>query len=204
VTETAGDIGGPPLGPHRRDPGAPQFPRLIEALRQIQERITAADAPSDVVTEVAETLEKLSATLEPFAVPEADQVAGHRLDLPGRGQTLVPPYEVQEWDAQHVLAHVRLTRFYLGSNHAAHGGVLCLLFDEILGRLASTGRAMARTAYLHVNYRTITPIGARLRLEAAVERVEGRKCFVSGRMLDGDTVTADAEGLFVVLGPGQP
>jgi len=178
VTETAGDVGGPPLGPRRRNPGAPEFPRLIEALRQIQERITGADAPSDVVTDVAETLEKLSASLEPFTVAEADQVAGHRLDLPGRGQTLVPPYEVQEWDGQHVVANVQLTRFYLGSNHAAHGGVLCLLFDEILGRLASTGRSMARTAYLHVNFRSITPIGARLRLEATVERVEGRKCFV--------------------------
>jgi acyl-coenzyme A thioesterase PaaI-like protein len=203
VTETAGDIGGPPLAAGPRNPGAPEFPRLIQALRLLQERVTAADPPSDVVTEAAETLEKLSATLEPFSVSEAEQVAGHRLDLPGRGQALLPPYEVAEWDEHHVLAHVRLTRFYLGRN-AAHGGVLCLLFDEILGRLANTGPSLARTAYLHVNYRGVTPIGPRLRLEASVDRVEGRKCFVSGRLLDGDTLTADAEGLFVSLLPGQP
>jgi acyl-coenzyme A thioesterase PaaI-like protein len=203
VSVTAGNLGGPPLDPGPRNPGTPDSPRLIEALRLVQERVTAADPPSDVVTEAAELLEKLSATLEPFAVPEADQVAGHRLDLPGRGHALLPPYEVAEWDEHHALAHVRLNRFHLGRN-AAHGGVLCLLFDEILGRLANTGRSLARTAYLHVNYRGITPIGPRLRLEATVERIEGRKCFVSGRLLDGETVTADAEGLFVALLAGQP
>jgi acyl-coenzyme A thioesterase PaaI-like protein len=202
VTDQPVNIGGPLLDPGPRNHGAPEFGRLIEALRLVQERITAADPPSDVVTEAAEMLEKLSATLEPFAVPEVDQVAGRRIDLRGRGQTLVPPYEVLEWDDHHVLAYVELSRFYLGRN-AAHGGVLSLMFDEILGRLA-TSRTMARTAYLHVNYRSVTPIGRRLRLEARLDRVEGRKRFVTGRLLDGDTVTADAEGLFVALRPGQP
>ena len=37
-----------------------------------------------------------------------------------------------------------------------------------------------------------------------VDRVEGRKIFVSGRLSDGDTVLTDAEALFVLLKPGQP
>ncbi|MBB5160612.1 hypothetical protein [Mycobacterium sp. AZCC_0083] len=50
----------------------------------------------------------------------------------------------------------------------------------------------------------MTPIGRRLELDATLDRVEGRKRFVSGRLRDGTATVADAEGLFVELFPGQP
>jgi hypothetical protein len=37
-----------------------------------------------------------------------------------------------------------------------------------------------------------------------VDRVEGRKRFLTGAIHHGDTLTADATGLFVELLPGQP
>ena len=61
-----------------------------------------------------------------------------------------------------------------------------------------------RTAYLHINYRRIVPIDKELQVDAGVDRVEGRKIFVSGRLSDGDTLLTDAEALFVLLKPGQP
>jgi acyl-CoA thioesterase FadM len=67
-----------------------------------------------------------------------------------------------------------------------------------------TGGPRQRTAYLHVNYRQIVPINQELQVDAWVDRVEGRKIFVSGRLSDGDTVLTDAEALFVLLKPGQP
>jgi acyl-coenzyme A thioesterase PaaI-like protein len=95
--------------------------------------------------------------------------------------------------------------FYLGGNGAAHGGTVPLLFDEVVGRLASAGGPRpARTAYLTVNYRAITPIGVELQLEATVDRREGRKRFASGRLYDGDRLIADCDALFVELRPGQP
>jgi predicted thioesterase len=63
---------------------------------------------------------------------------------------------------------------------------------------------VARTAYLKVNYRAITPIGRELLVDATVDRVEGRKRWASARLFDGETPIADAEGLFVELLPGQP
>ena len=48
------------------------------------------------------------------------------------------------------------------------------------------------------------PIEMDLRVDARVDRSEGRKIFVAGRLLDGDTVLSDAEALFVKLNPGQP
>jgi hypothetical protein len=81
-----------------------------------------------------------------------------------------------------------------------------LLFDEVLGRLANSGdRPIARTAYLTVNYRYITRVGIDHQLEAEVQRIAGRKRWVTGRLKDpAGTTVADAEGLFVQLRPGQP
>jgi acyl-coenzyme A thioesterase PaaI-like protein len=180
------------------------FEQMIDALRLVQERITTASPPPGVVADTADTLEKLAATLAPFEVDEARQIVAHRIDLPGRGQALVPVMHLDEWDGEHVSAHVTLGRYYLGAGGAAHGGVLGLVFDELMGRLANTGRPRSRTAYLHVNYRAVTPIGPELRVSARVDRIEGRKRFVTGMIHHGDTLTADAEGLFVELRPGQP
>ena len=39
---------------------------------------------------------------------------------------------------------------------------------------------------------------------AATDRVDGRKMFIAGLLLDGETVLAEANALFVKLKPGQP
>ena len=62
----------------------------------------------------------------------------------------------------------------------------------------------ARTAYLTVNYRAITPVDVELQLTGSIDRSEGRKTWATGRLHDGDRLVADAEGLFVKLRPGQP
>jgi acyl-CoA thioesterase FadM len=55
-----------------------------------------------------------------------------------------------------------------------------------------------------VNYRKIAPIDRELQVEAGIERLQGRKIFVIGRLLDGEDVLCEAEALFVMLKPGQP
>lgn len=182
-----------------------EFAHLAEALRLVQDQFTAASPTPPVAKEAASLLRSVAALLEPFAVTERDQVAGRRLDLPGRGQTLVPPFYVDEWDNVSVRGHVTFTRFYLGANGAAHGGTVPLFFDEVLGRLANVGgRPRSRTAYLHVDYRRITPIGKKLQVIGQIEREEGRKRFLSAEVLHDGLVTAEAHGLFVQLRPGQP
>ena len=80
------------------------------------------------------------------------------------------------------------------------------MWDSVLGFAAfRLSRSLKqRTAYLHVNYRQIVPIDKELQVDARVDRAEGRKIFVTGRLLDGNTVLCDAEALFVKLNPGQP
>jgi acyl-coenzyme A thioesterase PaaI-like protein len=53
------------------------------------------------------------------------------------------------------------------------------------------------TGMLTIRYRKPTPLHVPLRLEARVVRTEGRKIFTEGRMFVGDTLTSEAEGVFI-------
>lgn len=66
-----------------------------------------------------------------------------------------------------------------------HGGVLGLLFDSLLGFTAAklTKSMYQRTAHLGIDYRQIVPIGKELQVDAGIDRIDGRKIFVSGRVL---------------------
>ena len=180
--------------------------RLVAAVRELQS-VVASVAPPDVVSlAAAEQLAEVSANLGVHRVGEWDRYAGRRPDLPGRGHPLLLPFVVDDEAPGRVSGRVVFSRFHLGGNDAAHGGTLPLLFDEVLGRLndGRGGRRPARTAYLHVNYRNITPLERELRVEGSLDRVEGRKRFTTGRLFDGDTLVCEAEGLFVELLPGMP
>ena len=53
------------------------------------------------------------------------------------------------------------------------------------------------TGTLTIRYRSPTPVGEELRLEGWVERIEGRKIFARGTIHHGETLTAEAEGVFI-------
>jgi acyl-coenzyme A thioesterase PaaI-like protein len=180
------------------------FSAMIDALRTLQNVITGSRPPAEVLEETTRQLSELARQLAKYPVDERDQIAGHLAETPGRGQALIPPVHLDEVAPGRVRGHLTFGRFYLGGNGAVHGGALPLVFDELMGRLANTGRSPARTAYLHVNYRNVTPIETRLTIEAQLESEEGRKRVLRGVLRDGDTVCADAESLFVALRPGQP
>lgn len=187
-------------------PSAPEgFTEMIDSLRVLQDQITAAAPPAELVHDVTKVLTELSARLEPYEVGEREQLTGHQADVPGRAQTMSPVLHIDEYDEQHVRGRVTFGRFYLGGNGAVHGGAIPLLFDEILGRLANTGqREPSRTAYLHVDYRSITPVQKELQITGDFVSEVGRKRLLRGTVRDGDTLCAEAEGLFVQLRPDQP
>jgi hypothetical protein len=133
---------------------------MIGALRVLQDRITGAAPSTELAAEVSRTLTDLAVRLGEYAVGEPGQIAG-QVELPGRAQPLVPVVYLDEQDEQHAAGRVTFGRLYLGRNGAAHGGAIPLVFDDVLGRLSNAGgRTPSRTAYLHVNYRTINAGGA--------------------------------------------
>lgn len=181
------------------------YPEMVDQLRLLLDRLTAAVPPTGLVQEIAKAAEGFSARLLSHEVPEEEQVAGRLSSIPGRGQLLSPAYDIDHVGDQSMTGRVRFGRRYLGSNGAVHGGVIPLVFDEVLGRLAIVGgRPRSRTAFLHVDYRSITPVDEDLQLEGWIEREEGRKHFLRGVLRHGDRVCAEAKALFVALRPGQP
>jgi acyl-coenzyme A thioesterase PaaI-like protein len=116
------------------------------------------------------------------------------------------PGEYQKTDDGRIAGTAEFRRFHLGRNGAVHGGCIAQLFDSLLGYTAFrlTRSLYQRTAFLHVDYRKIVPIETKLQVDAGVDHVDGRKMFISGRLLDDDVVLAEASALFVKLNPGQP
>jgi hypothetical protein len=187
------------------DFGGSEFASFVEAFRDLQDSVARSNPPDGVWSDVETSVRTIVDKLQPWATGEREQPAGTRIDLPGRGHPFLLPFVATESTDLAIRGHVTFRRFHLGGNGAAHGGSLPLLFDEVLGRLCnSAGRPTARTAYLTVNYRHITPIDVPLEVEATLDKQDGRKRWISGRMWHGDTKVADAEGLFIQLLPGQP
>ena len=181
------------------------YARMIAALRGFLTGLSGARPPAETMRDIESSLTRWSKELDQHQVPERERIWGRRADLPGRGQTTSPRLEIVDFDRDHLRGTVRFDRYYLGRNGAVHGGAIPMVFDEVLGALASArGTAMARTAYLHVNYRSITPADKDLDVTARLISVVGRKRMVTGEMYDGSVLLTDAEGLFVELKPGQP
>lgn len=185
--------------------GGPDYGRFVEAVRTLQDHTRAADAPDDVITKAADMIEAVSVMLSPYDADEWTTPSGRRMDLPNRGNIMQVPAELTTVEDE-VDGSVRFRRYHLGRNGAVHGGAVALMWDSVLGFAAFrlTRSVKQRTAYLHVNYRKIVPIDKELQVDARIDRSEGRKINVTGRLHDGDDLLCDAEALFVKLDPGQP
>lgn len=186
------------------DPVPEGYTDMVDELRELLDRVAAAAPSADLVASTTKTVAELNDRLAECAVAEPDQLSGRINTVPGRAQLTVPALHVDELEAGRMIGRVTFGRHFLGSNGVVHGGAIPLLFDDLLGRLAVVGgRPRSRTAYLHVDYRSVAPIHRMLRVEAHVEREEGRKAFLRGVLLDGDRLCAEATGLFVALRAGQ-
>jgi acyl-coenzyme A thioesterase PaaI-like protein len=197
--------GFPEYGPATPGPG---FGRFVSAMRRLQDLAVSADPDGDagVWGDAAERAAALADLLAPFQADEGKAPAGRTPDLPGMGSLLLPPWTLTRYAPDGVEMTGYFTRFHVGGNHAVHGGVLPLLFDHMFGMIShAAGRPISRTAFLHVDYRKITPIDMPLLVRGRVTSTEGRKAFVSAELVDSDeTVLAEGNGLMVRLLPGQP
>ncbi len=188
----------------RHDPGGDDYVRLTDTLRGFLDAFAAARPGAEDMAALDADLARWTARLAATRAAEPERLFG-RYDVPGRGQVMAPVFTLQAQDESSLRGSVRFGQFFLGANAAAHGGAITLVFDEVLGLLGNSGgTTMARTAYLHTDFRAVTPLDTDLALRAWVERVDGRKRFVRGEIRAGERLCAEAEGLFVELKPGQP
>ena len=100
-------------------------------------------------------------------------------------------------DGLRLVGRVRLSRAYEGPPHGVHGGIVAALFDEMLGAAQNLAPPVGVTAKLEVRYRHVTPIEEDLRFDAWVEENRERRLTTRATCHAGETLTADARGLFV-------
>lgn len=180
--------------------------RFIEATRRLQDLTLASNPDASAWTTAARLVEDACALLDGHQVPEGMAPAGRVIELPGLGHPLLPPWTITESGPDGVIMAGHFTRAHVGGNNAVHGGMIPLLYDWLFGMVVSTaGTPPTRTAYLHVDYRNITPIDEPLTAGGHITEIEGRKIFISATMTAADgTLLTEANGLMVRLLPHQP
>jgi acyl-coenzyme A thioesterase PaaI-like protein len=99
---------------------------------------------------------------------------------------------------ERVRSELRFDRRQEGAPGFAHGGAVATALDDTIGTLLMVLRRPAVTARLEVDYRQPLFIDRDYVVEAWIERVDGRKLHLAGRITDADGVTAaEAEALFL-------
>ena len=184
----------------------PGFVRFLSGMRRLQDLAVSANPSEDVWDSAADRVEELVELLAPSEAPEGVPPAGRTPKLPGMGSLLMPPWMLTRYQPDGVELQGEFSRYHVGGNHAVHGGVLPMVFDWLFGMIVhAADRPISRTAYLHVDYRKVTPINRPLVIRGRLDSVEGRKAFVSAELSDDDgVVLAEGHGLMVRLLPGQP
>ncbi len=175
-------------------------------MREVQDLVLGSDPPPEVLADVVALLGRVSGLLRPWPTDAGMTVTDQWGESVRRSEnrTFSPAFVVDQKGDGAVKGHVTFTRFYLGGAGAVHGGAIMVLFDIVLGSLANDGQSgRARTGYLKVDFRKITPLNQEVQVVGRLERREGRKIFTSGQLLLGDQVLAEADGLFITLLPGQ-
>ncbi|MBI5104086.1 MAG: PaaI family thioesterase [Solirubrobacterales bacterium] len=100
-------------------------------------------------------------------------------------------------DGDRVRGNVRFDRRQEGAPGFAHGGAVATVLDDALGSVLILIERPAVTANLNVDFRAPAFLHHDLDIEAWCEQTDGRKLHLAGRLLDGETVLAEARGLFI-------
>lgn len=182
--------------------------RLAAAMRRVIDHLVTSDAPEAELRAAADALERYATRLATHPrrklpagfseVANAGDVLGFfdMSPLIGLSNPMSPPISLRV-DGETVRGTATFGAAYEGPPGHVHGGFVAAAFDEVLGFAQSLAGNPGMTGTLTVRYRKPTPLHVELRFEARVLRVEGRKIFTEGRVYAGETLTAEAEGLFI-------
>ncbi len=195
---------------------SPERARLAEAVRAlIDATMTMPDATPDqllgAATRVEAIVESLSGAIDRRlgagyvprnhgdylprspAVGDASPLAPGTIDW----QIVDDPAGSDAPHSKRCVATGVITAAYEGPPSFVHGGVTALIFDEILGIVNIANGCPGMTGSLTIRYRRPTPLYKELRWDAWVEHVEGRRIRSRGEVWQGDTLCAEADGIFV-------
>lgn len=178
---------------------------LAQDLRVLIEATMTTPAASDAdLRRAAASVRTISAAL--LGDVERSSPAGYtprthgdylpRSPIVGEASPMSPRIDWEIVDG-HCLATGTFAAQYEGPPGYVHGGMIALAFDEMLGIVNIANGCPGMTGTLTVKYRRPTPLYREVRFDAWVERIEGRRIRSRAELWAGDTLCAEAEGLFV-------
>ena len=199
--------------------------RAVGSVRRLIEAVRLADAPADALGRVVGLVDEATDLLAEHRVegersqvalrPErhARQVRTDLVEIDDPASTtsqdyipyspvlgplnpVAPPAELS-WDGERVRGTVVFGAPYAGPPGMSHGGMLALLFDDLLSAANVYAGIGGFTGTLTIRYERPTPLDTVLQLESAVDRLEGRKVITTGTVSHEGQVTARAEGIFI-------
>jgi acyl-coenzyme A thioesterase PaaI-like protein len=187
--------------------------RLTEAVRHLVDAVlTAEEATEAELDAAAAETERVAGELHRRDAlgdrPEGQRTREElshddylpRSPLVGVASPMAPPIDYEYRDGR-LFARGVFHAAYEGPPGYVHGGWIALAFDEVLGMTNIASGHPGMTGRLAVRYRRPTPLHTELAFESWTESVDGRRIVTRGTLTAGDTVTAEAEGLFVVIDP---
>jgi acyl-coenzyme A thioesterase PaaI-like protein len=182
---------------------------LSDALRRINTLTVASVIDDEPLKRATAELEAIADRLRGAAGPGRRPRVQPTVDGPaqdffptspviGFANPIAPPVVVEKVEGG-LDAKVYFDWQYEGPPGCVHGGVIALVFDELLGAANIAADSPGMTGTLTVRYRKPTPIRTELRASARFEGREGRKIRTTGAIYNGDELTAEAEGIFIEL-----
>jgi hypothetical protein len=192
--------------------------RLATAVRRITSVTVGRPIADAVLDEASSTLENLADTLEaaaenrkrPRTQPSADidpREIFPTSPVVGAANPVAPPAYIWavegESGVREIRGEVTFGYQYEGPPTCVHGGAIAALFDELLGACNIIADRAGMTGTLTVRYRKPTPLLQKLDVVARHERQEGRKSFAWGGIYCNGELTAEAEGIFIMMNPSR-
>lgn len=189
------------MSPEEIEREAQLYVPFTEVVRELVDATIRTEVDEAEVRAVQADLEAIVARLRavqldgPYAVHHRGRHWGNT--VVGLRNAIAPPLHVDRDTSGRAWSSFHLGAAYEGPPGLVHGGVSSLILDQMLGEATGAGGKPGMTASLTLTYRRATPLGD-LRVEAWIERSEGIKTWARGHISDGDGVTVEAEGLFIV------
>ena len=192
--------------------------RLADAIRRISGVAVGRPISDDALNAAAETLEGVGVEIEAAA---EDSKRPRRQPTPdvdprdlfptspviGVANPIAPPVHVWAVEGEDGLREIRgrvtFDYPYEGPPTCVHGGVIAELFDELLGSANIITDKAGMTGTLTVRYRKPTPLLTPLDLVARHTGSERRKSFAWAGIYHEGELTAEADGIFIVMEPGR-
>jgi hypothetical protein len=193
--------------------------RLANALRPLIDMAVSAVLDDEALVEAAEALEREGLQLRGKAGPGRRPIVAPDMSDPqreffpsspivGTNNPIAPPVRISMVPAgdgkwAEVTGEANFGYAYEGPPTCVHGGVIAETFDEVMGAANMVSGNPGMTGTLTIRYRRPTPLRADLQIEARCIGRSGRKIRTWAGIYFQGELTAEAEGVFIEVGPSH-